>query len=502
MSESIIQFPVPASTLPVNVVDNVGVLLSQDGDTLTINPVGPPPDPTITGVSVTGAATLNEGATSQYAATVTGTGPFNPAVTWSCSDGSISTSGLFTAPLKVETVTITATSVEDPTKAGTFPVSIALPGNTVKIAPSGGDDTAAVQAALNSTASAGKVLEMTVGTFRLNPISVPAGTNLLIDPGVLLTDQSAYSTNAVMLNIVGSNVKITATGAFAQMPLCYAQSKIDKSEYRHCVALQSGSILSNVTIVGLSVKSSGGDGLYIRSCANVTVSNFSSTSAIRNGISVTGKVNGLVMSNITSVQNADGSLDFEPNTNIDYLQNIVVNSLTTGGTNGGLNFGFQNLDSSTPPVSIVVNNFVSNGDGGTSGPGYPLFWDSNQSGKAPVGGSVVINGINISNSLSAAIYGKNQGGNGMCMFTFNSVTITNPNTGGADRYGVSAPVGVGLYGGQPGPAGNAVFNISRIQASAKSTAYFAISSGTVNTQFNAPAGSCTGAPAGSPTKYP
>jgi hypothetical protein len=500
--DNIINFPIPASTLPVNVVDNVGVLLSQDGDTLTINPVGPPPDPTITGVSVTGAATLNEGATSQYAATVTGTGPFNPAVTWSCSDGSISTSGLFTAPLQVETVTITATSVEDPTKAGTFPVSIALPGNTVKIAPSGGDDTAAVQAALNSTASAGKVLEMTVGTFRLNPISVPAGANLLIDPGVLLTDQSAYSTNAVMLNIVGSNVKITATGAFAQMPLCYAQSKIDKSEYRHCVALQSGSILSNVTIVGLSVKSSGGDGLYIRSCANVTVSNFSSTSAIRNGISVTGEVNSLVMSNITSVQNADGCLDFEPNTNTDYLQNIVLNNLTTGGTNGGLNFGFQNLDSTTPPVSIVVNGFVSNGDGGTSGPGYSLFFDSNQNGKTPVGGSVVVNNINISNAVSAAIYGKNQGGAGMCQFTFNNIVTINTNTGGPDRYGVASVVGVELYGGQPGPAGNAIFNPVSIKAGAKSTAYFQIAKGAPNTQFNGSASTCTGAPAGCPVKFP
>lgn len=470
------------------------------GDVLTITVAGA--DPTITGVSISGAATVNEGATSQYTATVTGTGPFNSAVTWSCDDGTISPSGLFTAPLKVETVNITATSVEDPTKFAVFPVSIALPSNTVKIAPSGGDDTAALQAALNSTASAGKVLEMTVGTFHLNPVTIPAGANLLIDPGVLITDQSAYSTNAVMFNIVGSNVKITATGAFAQMPLCYAQSKIDKSEYRHCIALNQGAILNNVTIVGLSVKSSGGDGLYIRSCAGVIVSNFSSTSAIRNGISVTGKVNGLTMSNITSVKNADGCLDFEPNTNTDYLQNIVINNLTTGGTNGGLNFGFQNLDSTTPPVSIVVNGYTSNGDGGTSGPGYPIFFDSSQTGKTPAGGSVVVNNINITNAVSAAIYGKNQGGSGLCQFTFNGLVATNSNTGGADRYGVSAVVGVELYGGQPGPAGNAIFNVSRIQASAKSTAYFQIAKGAPNTQFNGSPSTCTGAPSGCPTKFP
>lgn len=503
MSESIIQFPVPASTLPINVVDNVGVLLSQDGDTLTINPVGPPPDPTITGVSVTGAATLNEGATSQYAATVTGTGPFNPAVTWSCSDGSISTSGLFTAPLKVETVTITATSVEDPTKAGTFPVSIALPGNTVKIAPSGGDDTAAVQAALNSTASAGKVLEMTVGTFKVNPLTVPAGTNLLIDPGVLVTDQSAYSSHAVMFNIAGSNVKITATGAFFQMPLSLAASKADGQEYRHCFAIQPSAQLSNIALIGITVKSAGGDCLYVHNCANLTVSGFSGTSAYRNGTSVTGQVNNATFTNINNFANGGGDFDFEPNTNADYLTNIVINQLTTGGgTNGGINFGFQNLDSTSKPVSIVVNGYTSTGNGGTSGPGYPIFFDSNQNGKAPAGGTVVVNGINISNSPSAAIYGKNQGGTGMCQFTFNAITTSNTNTGGADRYGMGAVVGVELYGGQPGPAGNAIFNPVSIKAGAKSTGYFQIAKGAPNTQFNGSASTCTGAPAGCPVHFP
>jgi hypothetical protein len=470
------------------------------GDTLTVTVADAAP--TITGVSVSGPATLTEGATAQFSAQVTGTGQFNPAVTWSCSDGTISPTGLFTAPLKVENVTVTATSVEDPTKAGNAPVSIALPSNTVKIGPSGGDDTAALQAAFNSTASEGKILEMTAGTFHVNPLTWPQGLNLIIDPGVLVTDESVYGTNAVMFSVAGSNIKVTAPGAFAQMPLNHAQSLSDKSEYRHCVAIQSGTAFSNISIVGLSVKSSGGDCFYIRNCSNVTISNVSATSAIRNGLSVTGKVNGLTLNNITSTANADGDFDIEPNVAADFLQNIVINNLTTGGTNGGLNFGFQNLDSSTPPVSIVVNGYTSTGNGGTSGPGYPIFFDSNQSGKTPVGGSVVVNNISIKNSPSAAIYGKNQGGAGCCQFTFNGIVASNTNTGGPDRYGMGAVVGVELYGGQPGPVGNAIFNVSRIQASTRSTAYFQIASGAVDTQFNGSASTCTGAPSGSPVKYP
>jgi len=325
---------------------------------------------------------------------------------------------------------------------------------------------------------------------------------LLWDPGNLTTDQSAYSSHAVMFNIVGSNVKITATGAFFQMPLSLAASKADKQEYRHCFAIQPGAQLSNITLTGVDVKSAGGDCLYITKCSNLNVSNFTGTSAYRNGTSVTGQVNNAVFSNINNTANGGGDFDFEPNTNADYLTNIVINNLNVGGTNGGLNFGFQNLDNTTVPVSIVVNGFNSNGNGGTSGPGYSLFFDSNQKGATPVGGTVVVNGINIINAVSAAIYGKNQGGNGCCMFTFNDIVTSNSNTGGPDRYGMSAVVGVELYGGQPGPPGNVIFNVKSMKAGAKSTAYFKIASGAVNTQFNGSPSTCTGAPSGCPTKFP
>jgi len=496
MSDTTIQIPLPIKDNTTggcnfSLVD--GVLFVTDDD---------PPPSTITGVTITGPTTVQEGATVQFSDVVTGTGPFNPAVTWSCDDGTISPSGLFTAPLKVETVNIKAVSVQDPTVFAVYPISIALPGNTVKLGPSGGDDTAAVQAALNSTASKGQVLELTLGTFHVNPLTVPAGTNLLVDPGVLVTDQSAYSSHAVMFNIVGSNVKITATGAFFQMPLSLAASKADKQEYRHCFAMQSAQI-SNVTLIGVTVKSAGGDCLYVRQVSNLIVSNFSGTSAYRNGTSVTGQVNNATFTNINNFANGGGDFDFEPNTPADFLTNIAINNLTTGGgTNGGLNFGLQHLDSTSKPVNIVVNGYTSTGNGGTSGPGYPIFFDSNQDGKTPAGGTVVVNNINISNSPSAAIYGKNQGGNGLCQFTFNSITVNNPNTGGADRYGVSAVVGVELYGGQPGPAGNVTFNPTAIKAGAKSTAYFQIAGGAVNTQFNGSSSTCTGGGANWRVTYP
>ena|SRR5208283_4826201 len=67
------------------------------------------------------------GQTSQCSASVTGTGSFNSGVTWSASAGSISNSGLFSAPSSGNlslAVAITATSTQDSTKRGTITVIV------------------------------------------------------------------------------------------------------------------------------------------------------------------------------------------------------------------------------------------------------------------------------------------------------------------------------------------------------------------------------------------
>ena len=89
-------------------------------------------------------AQVTAGAQKQFTATVTGT--TNSAVSWSvvgsgCSGvdcGSISTSGLYTAPTSTPTppqVSVTATSVADPTKSATSSVTI-IPEVSVTVSPS------------------------------------------------------------------------------------------------------------------------------------------------------------------------------------------------------------------------------------------------------------------------------------------------------------------------------------------------------------------------------
>jgi Phosphoesterase family len=86
-----------------------------------------PPSSTITGVSAAcSPASLFINATSQCSAQVTGTGAYNSAVTWTASAGTVSASGLFTAPASAGIATVTATSVQDATHSAAASVTVQL----------------------------------------------------------------------------------------------------------------------------------------------------------------------------------------------------------------------------------------------------------------------------------------------------------------------------------------------------------------------------------------
>jgi hypothetical protein len=72
-------------------------------------------------------STIAINATSQCNATVKGSGSYSSAVTWSASAGTVSASGILTAPATAGTVTVTATSMQDPTKSGTASVTVQPP---------------------------------------------------------------------------------------------------------------------------------------------------------------------------------------------------------------------------------------------------------------------------------------------------------------------------------------------------------------------------------------
>jgi hypothetical protein len=77
------------------------------------------PAPAVTAIAVKCTpSTLNVSAQTQCAATVSGTGNYSSAVNWTASAGTISSSGVLTAPATPGTVTVTAVSTTTPQISG------------------------------------------------------------------------------------------------------------------------------------------------------------------------------------------------------------------------------------------------------------------------------------------------------------------------------------------------------------------------------------------------
>ena len=83
------------------------------------------------------SATVNSGGTQQFSAQVANTG--NTSVTWTATAGTISGSGLFTAPTVTadKSVSVTATSVADTTKSASATVTVKAPGPALGVNPKG-----------------------------------------------------------------------------------------------------------------------------------------------------------------------------------------------------------------------------------------------------------------------------------------------------------------------------------------------------------------------------
>ena len=154
-----------------------------------------PPGTSVTVLVTPKSATVQAGLTAQFTASVkTST---NNGVTWyvnnvkggNSTDGTVSTQGLFTAPAVVPsnpTVTIKATSIQDPTKSGSASVLIVPSGRAgtdYYVSPSGSDSndgsSAHPWATINkadSVVGPGAIVHVSPGTYSGNIVTSAKGT--------------------------------------------------------------------------------------------------------------------------------------------------------------------------------------------------------------------------------------------------------------------------------------------------------------------------------------
>ena len=159
-------------------------------------------------------ATVVSGGTQQFTATVTGTN--NVAVTWSATAGTVSSSGLYTAPIvkTVITATVTATSVAQPSSSDSASVTInpqgpppPVPTITTTTIP---DATAGVSYLTTLAATGGKLpYQWSIASGKL-----PSGIQLNSNSGSisgLTTATGSFSFDAQVTDAAGQSDRRTFT---------------------------------------------------------------------------------------------------------------------------------------------------------------------------------------------------------------------------------------------------------------------------------------------------
>lgn len=231
------------------------------------------------------------------------------------------------------------------------------------------DSTDAIQAAINSGAP--RVVIPFVGRpWIVRPLTLRSNLELVFDPGVLVLAKagefpgpgdSLFTANDL------ENITITGYGAIWRMrKKDYQSPPYKKGEWRMGLRIQGS---RNVTVSGLRIESSGGDGFYIGSSGknrwaeNITLRDCIAHDNHRQGLSITSGQNILVedctFSN-TGGTAPEAGIDLEPDSPDERLANCVIrNCILEGNSGHGALVYLKPLTNESYPVSVRFENCVS-----------------------------------------------------------------------------------------------------------------------------------------------
>jgi len=247
--------------------------------------------------------------------------------------------------------------------------ALAKPDKVVKASWFGykaAEATKALQEAINSGAK--KVVIDNAGEWIVEPIMLTSDQVIEIEKGVVITaKRGAFKgTSDSLFNLTGiSNVVINGNGALLRMwKSDYFSPEYKRGEWRTGITIAS---CSNITVDGLTIKDSGGDGIYLGNaggaqpyCKGIVIRNVVCDGNARQGISVISAEN-LLIENCTLINTIgtppEAGIDFEPNLPHERLANIVVrNCVAENNKGGGYIVYFSNFNETTTNVSITYDN--------------------------------------------------------------------------------------------------------------------------------------------------
>jgi len=240
------------------------------------------------------------------------------------------------------------------------------------------DATDALQSAIRSGAQ--KVIVPNVGKeWIVRPIHLVSDQELFLEPGVVITAQRGEyrGRGDSVLNADNvTNLMIRGYGATVRMQKeDYIVGKVlkdlgwnrwygqyEKAEWRMALAIRG---CVNVQVEGLTLRDSGGDGIYVAGGGKLTLSKDIHIKDVlcdnnyRQGISVI-SVHGLLVEdsqfNNTWGTPPSSGVDLEPDSPHELMKNVVFRNCTFRDNYGdGIEVFLANLRSNPPPVSILFD---------------------------------------------------------------------------------------------------------------------------------------------------
>ncbi|MUH36919.1 PKD domain-containing protein [Zobellia amurskyensis] len=303
-----------------------------------------------------------------------------------------------------------------------------------------GDATSAFENALNSGSSY-VVIDKQNSDWVISPTKFFDLTNMTIvfEPGVKLKAKSGSfsKSNDQLFQIVrGKNLKIIGTGAYFSMN----KSEYSSGEHRHALRLRS---CENVTITGLIIENSGGDGVLISGdddgtdpSKNITIESITSKNHKRMGLTIINAQDVWIKNSTFSGSNGkdpQAGIDLEPNFPNERLININFSGCNFTNNHGaGFQIGTKNMTSSSSPIDVTIKNSNFSNNSKNSGYGYQnteiLFSSGNTTN--PVKGNVLFENVTFNGSYNSIIFSKTPADS--YHVTFKNCVANNVSTNGSN----------------------------------------------------------------------
>lgn len=228
------------------------------------------------------------------------------------------------------------------------------------------DDTAAIQKAVNQAGSrVGATVYIPNGVYIINPdISIKLNSNVKLNlaDNAVLKAKPTKEANHEIINITNvNNIEVSGGSIIGDR-----KTRTGKTgEWGHGIKIVGS---RSIRISDIAISDCWGDGVYIgstdlqRYSENVAIERFTIDNCRRNGITIISGRNVKIIDGVianTRGVNPQAGLCLEPNNKSEFIQNVLIDKLTTIGSGGyGILFGFGRYANSPNNISVTINSYT------------------------------------------------------------------------------------------------------------------------------------------------